>query len=575
MGADKPQPPSEPLASERLDSWKEIAAYLKRDERTVRRWEKEGLPIHRHQHKQRAAVYAYKQELEAWWERDRLRLERPERTDSVARRQAIWLLALAGLFLAVLAATYGVRHLAPTTHIRSLAVLPLENLSGVPAQDYLADGMTDELTTDLAQIHALRVISRTSVLRYKGAKKALPEIANELNVDAVVEGTVLRFGDRLRVSAQLVLARADRHLWAQSYERNAADFLATEREVARAIANQIQVELTPTEQARMRAPRKVNPEAQEAYLEGRYFRNQPSEKGLRKAIASFQDALAKDPQYAPAEAALAEAYSILPFYSSRPPSDVYAEAKSAAAQAVALDNRLAEAHAVLGYLRAYYEWDWPAAEAEFHRALELNPNDAEVYHSYSRYLSAMGRTDEALVAIRRGEELDPLSLLVKANVGVIRYFARDYDRAVNELHKVAELDPSFSVAYWGMGLAHEQQGKSDTALLELEKSVELSHRSTNMLASLGHAYGLAGKRQDAQKTLRELEERAKHTYVSSYQLAVVYLGVGEKEHALAALDEAYKERSTLMTYLKMDPRLDPLRRDPRFVALLSRVGLPP
>jgi TolB-like protein/Flp pilus assembly protein TadD len=569
--------PSEPRASERLNSWKEIAAYFKRDQRTVRRWEeREGLPVHRHEHQSRAAVFAYKSELEAWWHQGRKRLETDAPATATSRaRRYIWPVATAAL-LVLAGGTYLRNWLRSGNHqtqIDSIAILPLANLSRDPGQDYLADGLTEALTTDLGKLSALRVISRTSTARFKGTSKSVPEIARELGVDALVEGAVQRSGDRVRVTAQLIEARTDRHVWAETYDRELRDVLTLQADVARAIAVQVRGKLTPV--SATRGAMLSNPEVYELYLKGRYARDEGREEGLKLAFEYFQQALEKDPQFAPAYAGLADCYARLPFYSEMRPGEAFPKAKAAALKALALDQELAEAHASMAYVKTYYDWDWAGAEDEFRKALALNPNYAEAHHSYSRFLASLGRVDEARAELRRAQELDPLSLLVQANKGVISYFGRQYEQAIQELQTVMGLDPKFFVPYWGVGLCYEQLGRYEDAVAQLQTAIDLSGRGANGIASLGHAYGLAGRRNDAQKILAELAERSRKRYVSSYQLALVNLGLQQTDEAMTQLENAYQERSTLLTYLKMDPRFDPLRSEPRFKDLLRRIGLPP
>jgi TolB-like protein/DNA-binding winged helix-turn-helix (wHTH) protein/Tfp pilus assembly protein PilF len=472
--------------------------------------------------------------------------------------------------------------------IQSLAVLPLTNLSGDPAQEYFSDGMTDALTTELAQIGALRVISRTSAMQYKEAKKPLPQIARELNVDAIVEGSVMRSGGRVRVTAQLIRASPEQHLWAKSYESDLPDILSLQSQVARSVADAIRLKLTQQEESRLRQPRVVNPDAHDAYLRGRYHWNRRSlgvrrigiqgehanESDLEKARGYFEEAIHIDPQYAPAYSGLADYYSVLPLYTNSNPNDVFPKAKAAVAKALELDDSLAEAHASLAYIRTYYDWDWADAGREFQRALVLNPNDATVHQLYSRYLSSLGRIDEALEEIRRAHLIDPLSMPIRANVGFIYYFGHQYDSAVDELQNILKENQKFWLAHWGLGLAYEQNGMISNAITEFETAAVLSGRSANAIASLGHAYAIAGRRHEADTVLVELENRGKQTNISSYQGALVFVGLGDKDRAFEELEKALGERSTLLGYLRMDPRLDPLRSDPRFADLLRRINFP-
>jgi eukaryotic-like serine/threonine-protein kinase len=489
--------------------------------------------------------------------------------------------AVAGLAVVIALGWLGLtlwRRLAATGgggNIRSLAVLPLENLSHDPEQDYFADGMTDALTTEIAQIGELRVISRTSASQYKDAKKGVPEIARELKVDAVMEGSVLREGSKVRVNAELIQASPERQLWAKSYEAELQDILNLQNQVARSVAKEVQIKLTDMEKTRLNRPRQpVNPDAQDAYLRGRYYWDNGDPQSLAKAKDYFDLAVEKDPMYAPAYAGLADYYGALPFYTGALPQEVFPKAKAAVTKALELDGTLAEAHASLAYILTYYDWNWVEAEREFQASLRLNPNDATERHRYSRFLSSMGRLDEALVQIRKAEELDPLSRVIQVNIGVIYYFGGKYDLAIEQIEKVLKEDPDFAVAHWGLGLVYEQKGMLKDAITELEKADALSkHGSANTIASLGHVYGLAGEKGKAEQILTELQKRAKEEPVSRYQFALVRCGLGEKDRALGELDEAVRERSTLLGYLKMDPRFAVLRKDTRFGEILERMNL--
>jgi eukaryotic-like serine/threonine-protein kinase len=491
-----------------------------------------------------------------------------------------WAISLGGLALLALFALLfalnvgGLRDRAGGAgHIQSLAVLPLANLSGDSAQDYFADGMTEAMITELAQISGLRVISRTSVMQYKGAKKPLPEIARELQVDSVLEGSVLRSEEKVRITAQLIQAVPERHLWAKSYDSDLRDIMAVQSEVARSVAGEIRVKLTASEEARLQKSRPVNPDAHDAYLRGRYFRRKGGLENIEKARHYFEQALDTDPLYAPAYAALSDYYSVLPFYTGARPDEVFPKAKAAVARALELDDSLAEAHASLAYIHTYYDWDWAGAEQEFQRSLQLNPNDAAVRHRYSRYLATVGRIDEALREIKHAQQLDPLSQIARANVGVIHYFARQYDSAMKPLNDVLKEDPKFDTAYWGLGLIYEQKGMPAEAVAQMEKAAALSP-DPNTMASLAHAYAIAGQKDKAQKVFKDLEGQAQKENISGYQFALIYVGLGERDKAFAELEKAFKERSTLLTYTKMDPRFDPIRSDARFIDLQRRMGLP-
>jgi serine/threonine-protein kinase len=454
--------------------------------------------------------------------------------------------------------------------IRSLAVLPLANLSGDPSQDFFADGMTAELIREVSKIKQLRVVSRTSVMSYKGTHTPLPQIARELGVNALLEGSVGRSGNHVRIAVGLYDGASERELWSGTFDRDLNDVLSLEDEVAHAMALQIRLKLASSPGARA----SVNPQAYDLYLKGRYALDQDSANDLNLAFVYFRQGIEKDPQYAPLYAGLADAYGLLPFYTDTRPSEAFPKAKEAAAKALQLEPTLAEAHASMAYVLNYYDWDRPGAEREFKRSLELDPNDAAAHHAYGRFLASMGRVDEARAELGRAQELDPLSLGIQSNVGMVSYFARQYEDALRQLQKVLELDPKFPVPYWGIGMCYEQLKKYPEALAQFQRGIELSGRGANGIASLAHAHGLAGQPAEAQKILVELTSRSKTKYVSSYQFAVIHLGLGHNERAIVALEEAYDERSMLLGYLKMDPRFDPLRSDPRFQSLLSRIHIP-
>jgi eukaryotic-like serine/threonine-protein kinase len=455
--------------------------------------------------------------------------------------------------------------------IDSLAVLPLKDLSANPAQEYFADGMTESLIAEISRIGTLRVISRTSAMQYKNTDKLMPQVARELNVDGVLEGSIARQGDQVRISVQLIDGSTDGHIWNESYLRSSTDILGLQSDVARAVADALRVQLTAQEAARLSHAPAVDPEAHDAYLRGRYYWNEGARENLPKSLEFFELALKKDPSYAPAYAGIADYYSSLPFFSNLQPDDVFPKARESVARALELDGSLAEAHGTLAYILAYYDWNWKGAEAEFQTSLKLNPNDATQRHRYSRYLASVGRMEDALRELERARLLDPLDPLIRANVGVIHYFARQYDRAIEDLENLLRDQPDFSTAHWGLGLAYEQKGSYDRAATEFETAN--ARRGINSLASLGHLYGTMGQKAKAEQILAELRERATRENVSGYQMALVHLGLRETGPALEALERAYRERSTLLSYIKMDPRLDPLRHDPAFEKLLARVGL--
>jgi TolB-like protein/DNA-binding winged helix-turn-helix (wHTH) protein len=456
------------------------------------------------------------------------------------------------------------------THIDSLAVLPLANLSEDAEQDYFADGMTDELITDLAQLGKLRVISRTSVLRYKKIQLSLPEIARELNVDGVVEGSVLRSGDRVRISAQLLDARADRHIWAHSYEGQLRDVLTVQREVAHEIAQQIRFSVIG-EQKHEAPVRPLVPEAHDAYLQGRYHANKQTQKEIETALQYYRTALAKDPDYAPAYAAMAECYDYLALYYWKP-RDALPQAKAAALKAVELDDSLADGHAVLGIVYLEFDFDWPAAEREIRRALELNPSsDAHLY--YAEYLASLGRSDEALVEIERARSVDPFSLRVMSEGVFWEFIAHKYDLAIEAGRAALASEPNDAPLYSYLALVYATQKRYAEAL-ELAQTARRMDDSPFIAAMVAYTYAAAGRRADAERMLSDISEKIKEQYSCSYEVGAAYTALGEASQAFHWLDKAYEERSTCMPALKQDPRFDSLHSDLRFQTLVRRVGFP-
>ena len=458
----------------------------------------------------------------------------------------------------------------PPTGIRSLAVLPLDNLSGDVSQDYFADGMTDELITDLAQIRALRVISRTSVMMYKGARKPLPVIARELNVDAVVEGTVLRSGEQIRITAQLIQAPVDKHLWAESYEGDLHDTLALQKKVASAIAEHIRIELTPKEQAVLKNAKAVSPEAYEAYLKGRYFWNKRTADGLKRAVNYFDQAIEKDPDYPQAFAGLADSYALLGDweYGVLAPNEAYPKAKATAIRALKLDDTLAEAHTSLAFSLDVFDWDWANAEREFKRAIELNPGYATAHQWYAWHLSEMGRNGEAIAEMRKAENLDPLSLIISADMAEILLVAHLNDAAIEQSRKTVDMDPHFAIAHYELGQALVQKHHYNEATAEFQKAIELSEGSIPCTSNLAYAYALSNRRDEAVKILNDLKTR---TTLNASEIALIYVGLGEKDQAMKWLEKAYKEHFNPSILLR--PAFNPLRSDPRFQDLVHRIGL--
>jgi TolB-like protein/Tfp pilus assembly protein PilF/DNA-binding winged helix-turn-helix (wHTH) protein len=460
----------------------------------------------------------------------------------------------------------------PTVH--SIAVLPLKNLSGNPADEYFADGMTDELITNLAKISALRVSSYTSVSKYKAATKTLPQVAQELQVDAVVEGSVLRSGDQVRITAQLIYAPRDQHLWAEEYQRYVRDVLYLQREVARDIAQQVRVTLTPNERNRLATAGAVDPAAYESYLRGRSFWNQRSEASLLKAIDQFNKAIEVDAGYAPAYSGLADCYTTLGYLSYLDPLDAFPRARDAATKALELDPSLAEAHTSLAYYNLYHAWNWVEAESEFKKAIELNPNYAIAHDWYGYYLMAMGRFDEAWKEVSRAHELDPLSVTISTDIGFNYFYRRNYDEAISHLRDTLSVSPKFPLAHLWLGRAYQQKKMYSEAIDEFNKTDAALPGWVVTIAGMGNAYGEWGHQAEAEQVLTRLNMLAREKYVTPYGIALVYAGIGDKNRAFAWLNKAVAGRSHWLVWLNRDPRWDRLRSDPRFADLKKRVGLP-
>jgi len=575
--------PVEIPTRDRLDSWKEIASYLKCSERTVRRWEQEGLPVHRHLHKKKSAIYAYGAEIDAWWNQEHRRLRKTEQALGLTIWQrARWVVAGFALVLVTGAATFFLRTgMPPRTgtvkpiRIESLAVLPLENLSRDADQEYFADGMTDELITDLAQIHALRVISRNSVMQYKTKHKPAPEIARELNVDAIVEGTVMRSNDRVRITAQLIEAANDRHLWADSYERDLHDILRLQDDLARAIANQVEANLTSQEHLRVASSHTANPQAYELYLKGRYFWEKRTKPDFVTSLDYFQRAIVLDPNYAPAYAGMAEVYGLLGNNGFVPSKEVYPKAKAAALKALKLDPNLADAHTSLAEIINDYDWDWTAAEKEYRRAIELDANDATAHHWYAMTLAWQGRFEEATAEIEKARQLDPLSMRINTNVAQIFFWARDNDRALLQCQKALKLHPNAWGPHRIIGRILLQRGLYPAAIDEFLQAVNLAPGDLRPLMALAYGYAATGEKQKAISILRKLKESSQADYVSPTEVAIVYAGLDQKDEAFAYLEKAVANHDTgpEAVSINVEPALESLRSDPRFSALLRRRGL--
>jgi TolB-like protein/DNA-binding winged helix-turn-helix (wHTH) protein/Tfp pilus assembly protein PilF len=454
--------------------------------------------------------------------------------------------------------------------IRSIAVLPLQNLSNDPNQDYFSDGITDALTTELAQIGALRVISRTSAEHFKGTRETLPEIARKLNVDAIVEGSVTRSENRVRITAQLIDARSDRHLWAETYERNLRDVLALQAEVSRDIATEVKVKLTPQEQARLSSARSIAPETYEAYLKGRYYYEKLSVAGFREALRYYQEALNSDSNYAPAYVALADAYTKLGIWNGLPSREAASKAKAAAERALALDDALGDAHATLGNIHFVWDWEWAAAEREYKRALDLGPLSTNARIQYAVYLSAMGRHYEAIAEMKEAHALDPVSHPTNLVLAFVYYLAHRFDEAIDQEKKTLALYPDSAPAHNTLGLCYEQKGMYPQAVGEYLKEKSLNGATKDELTTFRQAFARSG----INGYLEATNPKSKRQYATPYSTGERYARVGDKGQAVEWLEKAYQERADHhMAFIKAEPMLDSLRSDPRFQDLLRRMGL--
>ena len=453
-----------------------------------------------------------------------------------------------------------------------IAVLPFTNISPDPQDEYFADGMTEELISTLSRIRGLRVIARTSVMKYKGASKTVSDIGRELKVGALIEGSVRKAADKLRISAQLVDVQTEEHIWSQDYDRELENVFDIQRDVAQQVAAALKVELMAAGEQEIDKRPAQNVEAYTLYLKGRYFWNKFSEEGLQSSIAYFERAIEKDPTYAPAYAGLAASYVALGV-NYLPPLEVFPKAKTALQRALGIDARLADTHAALGAVKIFFDWEWLTAERELKCAIEINPNDASTHECYAYCLEVMGRPKEALAEIRLAQELDPLSLVISCDVGIRYYFARQYDQAIDQYLETLEMDPNFPVAHIWLAKAYEQKGMYEKALAEYQEEVTILSGDETRAAALGRAYSVSGLRGVLQQQLEELEEISKQRYVSPLNIASIYTRLGEEDQAFEWLEKAYEQRFGLLAWLKLDPSLDSLRSDPKFDALLKKIGL--
>ena len=595
MGEPSPNEPTSEKSSEpRLDSWQEIAAYLGRDVTTVQRWEKrETMPVHRHVHAKRGSVYALAPELDAWLKGRRQQLGddpdgKVQKTDAAVEgdadhgpgstpRTRRWIVLAAVVALGLLAATFvmsrGRQGNTAQPKIRSLAVLPLKNLSGDPTQEYLGDGMTEALIARLSGMHDLRVISRTSVMQFKNSQLSVPEIARLLHVDAVVEGSVMREDNRIRVTAQLIRGSTDEHFWSETYDRELRDVFAVQSELAQAIAEKIQVTVTGEEHARLTAARPVAPEVYESYLKGRFaFDKKSSRADIEESIAYFEQAIKMDPTFAPAYVGMAAASSWLgTVFIGAPPDDTRPKVISAARKALELDPDIAEAHVLLANV-LQEQWHWADAESQYKRALELSPNDADAHAGLALWLLCQGRKDEAVAWAQRGRELNPLAVSGE-RIAWLLFQSHRYDEAIRELRSVLAVHPQDAYDLLTLGFALEANNQPGDAIPVLEKAISVTHGSPAATGVLIRAYSHAGRRPDALRLLAELHQRRKAGYVPAGAFVNAYLGLGENNQSFAWLEQAYKEQSNILQFLKVHPYFDPIRGDPRFADLLRRTGL--
>jgi TolB-like protein/DNA-binding winged helix-turn-helix (wHTH) protein/Tfp pilus assembly protein PilF len=489
------------------------------------------------------------------------------------RRWYPWTITGVALVLASIVVAWALQSTAPQpAPIRSLAVLPLENLSGDDSQEYFADGMTDELIATLGQISALRVISRTSVMSYKRARKPLPQIARELNVDAVVEGTVLRSGGQVRITAQLIEARDDKHLWSDSYDGDLRDTLTVQNKVARAIAEQIRINLNTQEQATLKHGKVVDSQAYEAYLKGRYFWNKRTGDDFQKAVDYFNRAIERDPNYAEAYSGLADTYALLGDweYGVLAPREAYPRAKAAAVKALQLDNTLGEAHTSLAFCLDGFDWDLKSGDTEFRRGIELSPGYATAHHWYAWHLSLLGRNTDAIAEMKKAQSLDPLSLIINADLAELLLIAHFPDDSIQQSRKTIEMDVNFPLAHNQLALAYLQSHRYDDAIAELQKAVQLSAGSPTCTANLARAFAVSGRRNEAVHILSDLKSRSRATSNAS-EIAMIYAALGDNDQAMTWLEKGFEERFNPGVLLR--PGFDPLRADPRFQNVERRVGL--
>jgi serine/threonine protein kinase/tetratricopeptide (TPR) repeat protein len=488
------------------------------------------------------------------------------------RLRPVWMAPVLALLLAG-ASLYWLNR--PGRAIDSLAVLPFANVGADPNKEYLSDGITENLINSLSQLPTLRVTARSLAFRYKGPQVDPQKAGRDLRVRAVLTGRVTERDGTLNIQAELVNVEDGAQLWGGQYSRGFSEILALEQELARTVSARLHLGPSSEHLKRLEKRSTENTEAYQLYLKGRYYWNRRTEQALKRAVEYFQQATEKDPGYALAYAGLADCYAVYNSYKVELPRQSGPKAKAAAIKALEIDNTLAEAHASLGMTLMSYEWDWAGAEREFQRAIELDPNYATAHHWYGICLSATSRSEQAIASLKRAQQLDPVSLIINADIGLALHFARRYDEAIEQIRKAQELDPNFTAGRRHLGMAYEQKGMYTEAIAELQKAVNASPGSPFALGSLGHAYAVSGEREKARQLLSDLRELSKRRYVSPFDTAVIYAGMGDEERAVEWLEKAFDDRSLEMIFLKVDPRFDRLHADPRFANLLRRMGLPP
>jgi len=458
--------------------------------------------------------------------------------------------------------------------MKSIAVLPFADISVQKDQEYFCDGVAEEIMNALAKVDGLHVVARTSAFAFKGKNEDVREVGRKLNVSTVLEGSVRKAGNKVRLTAQLISVDDGYHLWSETYDRELTDIFAIQSDVAQQIAVALKAQVSCAEKERIEKRPTSNLEAYTFYLKGRYFWSKRTEEGLKKSIEYFNQAIENDPDYALAYVGLADSYSLLCSYHILPPNECIPRAKVAAAKARAIDDTLAEAYESTAHVRILYDWNWMDAEGEFSRAIALNPGYAIAHQRYALYLTVMGRLDEATAEIRRAQMFDPLSLIINTDVGLIFLIARLYDQAIQQCRNTLEIDPDFCVARFALGLAYEQKKMYEEAIAEFQQAITLSGGSTVLMAALGHAYGASGQKEEAQKVLGELRNLSKRRYVSPLSIATIYAGLEENDEVFKWLKKAYEERSvwSIHLHLKVDPRFDGVCSDPRFTALLRKMG---